>query len=35
MTDSPQKIDATYLAILDSVDAVIYIADMSNYELLS
>ncbi len=34
MTDSPQKIDATYLAILDSVDAVIYIADMSNYELL-
>ncbi|MDX2481302.1 MAG: PAS domain S-box protein [Desulfuromusa sp.] len=34
MRDQPATLDSTYLALLDSVDAAIYVADMQTYELL-
>ncbi|MCW9050407.1 MAG: PAS domain-containing protein [Deltaproteobacteria bacterium] len=34
MTDQPTLIDSHYLTVLDSVDAVIYVADMETHELL-
>ena len=34
MSRQPATFDSAYLAVLDSVDAVIYVADMQTYELL-
>jgi len=34
MIQQPTSLDSTYLSLLDSVDAVIYVADMQTYELL-
>ena len=34
MPHHPATLDSTYLTLLDSVDAVIYVADMQTYELL-
>ncbi len=34
MSHQPATLDSTYLTLLDSVDAVIYVADMQTYELL-
>ncbi|MFK5926914.1 MAG: PAS domain S-box protein, partial [Desulfuromusa sp.] len=34
MSHQPDTLDSTYLTLLDSIDAVIYVADMQTYELL-
>ena len=34
MPDHPVKLESNYIALLDSVDAVIYVADMETYEIL-